>query len=364
MNLDTAPYPWQLAVARDLQRKLIDTVFEPKEAQALVRDAGVPHAAKINWSQDINAVWRDILQRAAAEGCLRSLLQHIVAAGTMSASTRQFIAELLDDRTPEAEPGPALVGAHGERPVPLVTRDEALLFGDDLTESVGEIPNLLVSIALVMQARRAVCRMHVHATDGQAYYGTGTLLPGSRILTNHHVLCPNNKIAASVVAEFDYELDDNGQSVRSTRVMCDIKNITSDAAEDWGTIALAEVPPASALPFDLAANYAVARPGDRAFIIQHPAGRPKRLGFVRNRVSTVEPQQVFYLTDTEGGTSGSLVFNAAGKAIALHRVGGVPQKLVGTVPLKNNAGVRIDLVVDAIAKADAAAAGASVEGRP
>jgi V8-like Glu-specific endopeptidase len=349
MNLDAAPFPWHLALARDLHRRLIDVFCESSEAKELVRGAQVPDWSKIDWGRDINAVWRDTLDRAAAEGGLRTLLNHIVAEAAMPASIQKFITDLLAGRSPSTESGGSSLGAHGGTPVAPATRQEAQLFHDDLTESVGDVPELLASIGRVMQVSRSVCKLHVVAAGGQEFVGTGTLLLGNRILTNHHVLHPDGLRAARVKAEFNYELDAKGQTLPSVLVPCDVGSISADGADDWGMVALAGSAPDSVMSFDLVANHEVAQQGDRAFILQHPDGKPKRLGFVRNRVSSVEERRIFYLTDTEGGSSGALVLNGAGKAIALHRAGGTPQKFLGRSPVRNNEGVRIELVVAAIA---------------
>lgn len=343
MNLEEAPYPWHLPVARDLHKRLVDVFSDPSDAQALVRGAKEPNPTKIDWKQDIDAVWRQTLARASAEGALRNLLAFIVAESAMPPSTMEFVQTLLSNVEPPAASAPTR--QQGEPVFAGATKAEALLFGDDLTESVGEIPGLLESIERVMASQRAVCKLHVYATDGYTYFGTGTLLVGNRILTNHHVLFPDGKAGTRVIAEFDFELDANGQAIKSANVACEVTTITADEADDWGTIALAEAPPATATPLDLAAKQAVAKAGERAFIIQHPSGRPKRLGFVRNRVSSVEARRLFYLTDTESGSSGSLVFNGEGNVIGLHRRGGIPQKFIGMAPLKKNEGVRIDVII-------------------
>jgi len=53
---------------------------------------------------------------------------------------------------------------------------------------------------------------------------------------------------------------------------------------------------------------------------------------------------VYYLTDTEEGSSGSPVFNTQGQMIAIHRAGGTPQKLIGVDTVKKNEGVRTDVI--------------------
>jgi len=83
---------------------------------------------------------------------------------------------------------------------------------------------------------------------------------------------------------------------------------------------------------------------DNAYIIQHPGGQHKRLGFVRNTVSDVADRVVHYLTDTEPGSSGGPVFDEQGQLIALHHRGGTPTEVAGKPPVSKNEGIRIDRV--------------------
>ncbi len=85
-----------------------------------------------------------------------------------------------------------------------------------------------------------------------------------------------------------------------------------------------------------------------AYIIQHPAGGRKRLGFVSNQVSFFNERVTHYLTDTQEGSSGSPVFNSDGQLIALHHAGGRPQEIVGRAPLRKNEGIRISRVIDGL----------------
>ena len=86
--------------------------------------------------------------------------------------------------------------------------------------------------------------------------------------------------------------------------------------------------------------------GDLAYILQHPGGQQKRLGFVRNMISDVTPGVVRYLTDTEPGSSGAPVFDASGRVIALHHKGGTPQEVLGKPPVAKNEGIRISRVLE------------------
>lgn len=343
---DGPPYPWNLPLARDLKKRLVNTFYEPDEIRQLIRDADAPNWQKIAFTKGPSQIWSEVLDLAAKEGSLRILLQHIIDEQQVAKTLVAFVKDLLDARNPPAEPAPG--GKAGPDFPSEVTKEEALLFGEDLSESVGDIPELIAGIERVMRWRSSVCHLRVTGPDG-VLGGTGTLLTGNWILTNHHVLFPQGKHATAVAAQFNYESDATGQMVASIIVPGDIASIKGDTADDWAVVRV--VPPPGFIPFDLAANVAAARAAQRALILQHPAGKPKRLAFVRNRISSVADRRVYYLTDTEEGSSGSPVFDAKGKAIALHRAGGVPQKLIGVHPIKKNEGVRMDVIAPLVLNA-------------
>ena len=126
-----------------------------------------------------------------------------------------------------------------------------------------------------------------------------------------------------------------------------VSSIVSDASNDWAVIR-----PVSPLPdrFPIIKLSEAVDPvqGEGAYIVQHPGGRRKRLGFVRNQVSAFDERVLTYLTDTEPGSSGSPVFNAAGRLIGLHHQGGTPQTFTGKPPITKNEGIRIPKVVEGL----------------
>jgi Trypsin-like peptidase domain len=92
--------------------------------------------------------------------------------------------------------------------------------------------------------------------------------------------------------------------------------------------------------------------GEGAFVIQHPLGGRKRVAIVRNQASFVDDRVVHYLSDTQAGSSGSPVFNADGRLIALHHAGGRPQVVTGKDPVLKNEGIRIPRVAAGLAAVD------------
>lgn len=338
-------YPWAEPLARDLHKRLVNTFYEPSEVRNLVQRADAPDWTKVNWNVSPNQVWVAVLDLAGREDSLRVLLQFIVEEERVAKSLSAFLDDLLADKRPPADPGPG--SPDGADFASDVSKEEALLFGDDLSESVGEIPALLAAVERVMKFRGAVCRLLVTADDGSLWNGTGTLLASNRVLTNHHVLFPRKVKCTAVSIEFNYENDAAGQKVASIVVAGDVASIRSDSTDDWGTIAV--VPPAGVVALDLSSHVASPVAAERAFILQHPDGHPKRLAFVRNRIASVTDRRLHYLTDTKGGSSGSPVFDARGKLIGLHRAGGIPQKLAGADPVKKNEGVRMDVIASVVA---------------
>lgn len=344
--IDTAgSYPWPEPLARDLHKRLVNTFYEPTEVRNLVQRANAPEWTKVTWQGSPSQVWVSVLDLAGREGSVRDLVQFIVDEERVAKPLGAFLHALLADQRPAANPG-AGVAADADG-LAEITKEEAFLFGDDLSESVGDIPGLLAAVERVMQCSRVVCRLLVTGANGKMYAGTGTLFTGGRVLTNHHVLFPGAQPCSAVAVEFNYETDAAGQSVASVVAQGDVASIRSDPVDDWAVITVP--PPAGITPMDLASAIASPVAAERAFILQHPAGDPKRLAFVRNRITSVADRRVYYLTDTNGGSSGSPVFDARGKLIALHRAGGDPQKIPGVDPVKKNEGVRLDVIAAAVA---------------
>lgn len=182
--------------------------------------------------------------------------------------------------------------------------------------------------------------------------GTGFLLPGNYVLTNHHVIQSVEEAAGSQI-EFNYQTDLRGNLPRELPTFtfdpqpsghfatnqpddwCVIK-LKEDANADWGAIPIAEQP--------LTVN-------ERVSIIQHPGGKTKQIGMHNNFVKYVDEDVIQYLTDTLPGSSGSPVFNTDWELVGLHSRGGYMRDPSTRMRVFRNAGIRIGKVLRGIQEA-------------
>src|SRR5262249_31314290 len=154
------------------------------------------------------------------------------------------------------------------------------------------------------------------------FFGTGFRIAPKLILTNHHVLYAKGAVAIHVQADFRFDVDATGASLPVKSLPGATASIRGEKPDDWAVIEVNDLQQDWArLPL---AGAPVPKVGDPAYILQHPGGQQKRLGFVRNTISDVTDGVVRYLTDTEPGSSGAPVLDALGGLIGLHHAGGTP----------------------------------------
>ncbi len=188
-----------------------------------------------------------------------------------------------------------------------------------LEKIIGSRDNLLTISWLekALAASKAVCK--VVREDGES--GTGFLVEGGYLFTNNHVL-ESPEDAAGATLEFNFEVGKTGTVKPLSKYKLDASDFKTSPVpqfdftkvkvidggdkplKDWGY-----------LEFDPGASPAV---GDAVAIIQHPAGGDKRIALRANEVLGQKDQYLYYTTDTEGGSSGSPVFNRDWKVVALH----------------------------------------------
>ncbi len=172
---------------------------------------------------------------------------------------------------------------------------------------------------------RAVARIRTGGIDFRGisgtWVGTGFLIAPNLLLTNNHVL---NSVEVSRRAEVQFgfrdgpdgtaepgevfRLDPAGLFVTSPAIGgldYTFVRLIGAADQRWGTI-------------ELRRAVFTAEKGERANVIHHPGGRPKRVSLQDNRVLDFDPQLLHYTSDTEGGSSGAPVFDNTWRVIALH----------------------------------------------
>ena len=162
----------------------------------------------------------------------------------------------------------------------------------------------------------AVCRMAVVTTDGNRYTGTGFLVAPGFIMTNNHVL-ETADWAQHSLAIFNFQ-----EGRDSLRVGLEPERFfLTNVALDFTIVACNEQLVQDIAPVPLLQNPSLITRGERVYIIQHPRGRPKEVVLRNNEVMRVRDTVVHYRADTEGGSSGSPVFNEDWELVALHHAG-------------------------------------------
>lgn len=350
--LDSFPYPFAVAEAQQLHRKLADKFPNVRAAETLARNAGVD-TTFVDMQQAVYLVWKEILEQSANGGHTRTLVQQIFDGLSESDPYKPFFAALLQDVTPatDNEPRNADGTAQFIANSDTVTKPEELLYKDDLTLSIGRLPRLIQTLQRMLELAPSICRFDVDM-NGTPAYGSGFRIAPDLLLTNWHVF--HHKTtgvrATAVTAEFGYEYDGAGTALPPVSIPCDIDSIVTNKEDDWAIIR-PKVAIEDKWPIIKLSEAVEPKVESSAFIIQHPMGTRKRIGYVRNQVSAFDARVVHYLTDTQEGSSGSPVFNDDGQLIALHHAGGKPQDLTGKAPVKKNEGIRISRIVAGLAAA-------------
>jgi hypothetical protein len=337
--VDKFPYPIEEPTAWELIRVMAGLYRTRREAVIFTAPFGID---ELDLTPDLSTLnlWHEILVKLAKNNMVRPTVEAAREQYPKNPRT-PFLDALLADKPASVSAEP--LSDQGPGFNDSVTEPEALLFFDDLTIPVGRVSGLITTLNAMIAAAPSICLLRVENAFG-AFFGTGFRIGATRVLTNHHVLFPRKTVATKVRADFGFDVDANDNVTAVTSLKGTAKSIKGEPADDWAVI---EVPGMAdecpIIPLDPAAVPVV---GQATYILQHPGGQRKRLGFVRNTITDVDDGLVRYLTDTEPGSSGAPVFDAAGRVIALHHAGGRPVEVVGKPPVSKNEGIRISRVLD------------------
>lgn len=340
--LDAFPYPFHFREAQELHATLCQIYPTAKGALFVAARVGLD-TGMIFGDQAPYFVWKEVLEAAASASKTRMLVRlvrdhnpnnpRIPFLDALQASVSPVVD--LDPR--DSSGAPTFVLGDDQ-----ISEPEALLFHDDLTLPIGRVPWLIDVLGRLHQLAPAVCRLEV-AGYGAVQRGTAFRIGSNLLLTNWHVLFVNGGAATTVTAEFGYEDDGKGGFAKAAAIPCDTASIRGDQKDDWCVVRTAE-PLGERIPMLRLSNSTAPILNAPAFVIQHPGGERKRLAYVRNQITRFDDRVVQYLSDTQGGSSGSPVLDENAKIIALHHAGGRPQEVAGKAPLKKNEGIRISRV--------------------
>lgn len=194
--------------------------------------------------------------------------------------------------------------------------------------------------------------------------GTGFLVKGGYVLTNHHVICKlfpyvetcsydcktslDCPLEARLLLDYQasgktvtYSLDPaNGYYLNKELdyALIKIKDQSDNPISDWGHA-----------EFE---TFGQVQVNDLINIIQHPEGGKKKIAMPDRVISNwKEKNYLFYLADTLEGSSGSPVFNQDWKVVALHHAGrsavdgGLTINAAGD-KRESNRGILIEAVID------------------
>ncbi len=173
------------------------------------------------------------------------------------------------------------------------------------------------------------------------------------VVTNAHVISddPTEQSAAKPALPADevrirFEAKDPNEEFEVDKIIFSSPRTQLDC-----TIVSLKSPIEHAKPFPIAKRLPLVDQNQRVYVIGHPRGGGLSYSIDDNLLLDHEKPRVHYRAPTEGGSSGSPVFNQQWDLLALHHAGGMKMKMLngkdGTYPA--NEGLYIQSILDAVA---------------
>lgn len=232
-------------------------------------------------------------------------------------------------------------------------RQEEVGSGPTLEATIGEKDDSLPVSFLSEGARlgKAVCKVEVSDSFNYkggfgSWSGSGFLVGPDLLLTNHHVI-NDIKAANNARVRFDYQIRADGTVSYGEYYDLDPDSlfIFSPAIDglDYAFVRVTGRPGDVYGYVDLQrASFTIAE-GERANIIHHPNGSPKRVSLQENNSDGMTQALLWYMTDTQSGSSGSPVFDNTWRLIALHHAAKTFNDPSGETKIRNE-GIKISAI--------------------
>ena len=167
--------------------------------------------------------------------------------------------------------------------------------------------------------------------DGLPAWCTGFMIADNVLMTNHHCVRSQAE-CGDLKVQFNYYVTEAGNKAEISQFNCVGFNVHHASEElDYALIQLAGSPGTKfgMVEFNHETYDTMSDPpkGSDIIVIQHPAGKPKRIARLNCLIDDIpvdakRPESDFaHSCDTEGGSSGSPVFDTTGKLVGLHHYG-------------------------------------------
>lgn len=315
----------------NLQDVLADLFFTQEDTVAVVRRAGL-QPSKISLSGSVWNQWGSILAYAEPR----------------PGAVQKLIAEALVQNPDHIWLQSAAKGELDAVRGPNIATDvswQGPSDGAELEKITGDRSTLLPIAFLEIGVERARAVARIQLGEGQGT-GTGFVLEGGLLVTNHHVL-PNAQVAGVVRVEFNAQQTRAGLDATPEVYMLDpATGFATSKDDDWTAVRFAGDP--AATWGALITSATPVKKNDYLNIVQHPGGGPKQIALYRNTAAFADARVVQYLTDTLPGSSGSPCFNDKWEVVALHHSGGWLREPGVKNSFFRNEGIQITVVLAGI----------------
>lgn len=206
---------------------------------------------------------------------------------------------------------------------------EKIIFKDDMVSYDFVAAGIRVSNSVAKlvvpryQNGRPVTKLY--SNQQLMYNGTGWLIGGRHIITNHHVIKARDHDERHNQADFELQGKETIVQFDYNHERSEIENkrvkslVASNETLDYAILELVDDTGREPLPLlnrTLTLTQGTYIPMN---LVQHPGGRHKKLGIRNNLLAQVKGDDIAYFTDTEPGSSGSPVCTDDWHVVGIHK---------------------------------------------